>query len=187
MRKLMICSGGIALAAAVIVAAAAVTARAAADEPKKLAPADVPQKVMDAVKARLPGVQVTSVEKETEDGNVVYDLELKHEGRKYEMDVKEDGTIMEIEKEVKAKDVPAAVTKAVTAKYPKATVKEVMEVNLVKGKQETPDHYEVTLATADGKESEVTVSLDGKTVKEEAAEEKAKDAEKDKAKGTEKK
>jgi uncharacterized membrane protein YkoI len=136
---------------------------------------------MDSVKARLPGVQVTSVERETENGNVVYDLELKHEGRKYEMDVKEDGTIMEIEKEVKAKDVPAALSKAVAEKYAKATVKEVMEVNLVKGKQETPDHYEVTLTTAGGKESEVVVSLDGKSVKEEAAEDKAKEGEKDKA------
>ena len=170
-------SGVIALAVAIIML---VSVSRAADEPKKLAPSDVPPKVMDAVKARLPGVQVTSAEKETENGNVVYDLELKHEGRKYEMDVKDDGTIMEIEKEVRAKDVPAAVSKAVAEKYPQAKVKEVMEVNLVKGKQETPDHYEVTLTTADGKESEVVVSLDGKSVKEEAAEEKAKEAEKEK-------
>jgi hypothetical protein len=45
-----------------------------------------------------------------------------------------------------------------------------MEVNKVKGKKETPDHYEVTLETPDKKEMEVTVSLDGKTVKAEKEE-----------------
>jgi len=49
------------------------------------------------------------VEKENEHGAVVYDLELKQGGRKYEMDVKEDGTIMEIEKQVMSSDVPAAL------------------------------------------------------------------------------
>ena len=128
---------------------------------------------MAAVKARFPGAELTSVEKETEEGKVVYDIELKHQGRKYEMDIQENGTLLEIEKEVAAKDVPA-ITKAVLAKYPGATVKEVMEVNKVKGKEEKPDHYEVTLLTADKKEVEVVVSLDGKSVKKEG-EEKAKD------------
>jgi hypothetical protein len=61
--------------------------------------------------------------------------------------------------------VPEAVTRALKAKYPGATVKVVMEVNKVKDKKEPPDHYEVTLETADKMEVEVTVSLDGKTVK----------------------
>jgi uncharacterized membrane protein YkoI len=143
----------------------------AADEDKKISRDSVPKKVMDPVNHRFPGAEVTGVEKETENGNVVYDFELKHKGRKYEMDVKEDGTVMEIEKEVKGKEVPAAVTTAVQAKYPKAKIKEVMEVDTVNGNREKPDHYEVSLATADKKEKEVTVSLDGTDVKEEAADE----------------
>jgi uncharacterized membrane protein YkoI len=140
-----------------------------AEKPQKIAPDKLPEKVMAAIKARLPGAEITSAEKEMENGKVVFDIELKHKGRKYEMDIQEDGTIIEIEKEVAAKDVPA-VTKAVTAKYPNATIKEIMEVNKVKGKQETPIHYEVTITTADKKSKEVIVSLDGKTVKEEKAE-----------------
>jgi hypothetical protein len=182
MRITMVRSGVGVLATLVVLAT---VTRAADKEPnaksdKKPPAADVPQKVMDAVKGRFPGATLTSSEKETENGNVVYDLELKHEGRKYEMDVKEDGTIMEIEKEVASKDVPAAVAKAVADKYPKSTVKEVMEVNVVKGKDEKPDHYEATLTTADGKGLEVIVALDGSSVKEEAAEEKAKEAGKSK-------
>jgi uncharacterized membrane protein YkoI len=147
------------------------TAALAAD--KKLSRSELPQKVAEALDHRFPGADLTSAEKETEEGNVVYDLELKQKGRKYEMDVKEDGTILEVEKEIKAKDVPAAVTKAVRDKFPHATVKEVMEKDKVEGKEEKPTGYEVTIE-ADGKPKEVVVSLDGKSVKEEAAEEQPK-------------
>jgi hypothetical protein len=161
-----------------LVLLAAVAGRAADEKEKNKAekiPADkIPKAVMDTIKARLPGAEIISAEKETEDGKVVYDIELKHKGRKYEMDIHEDGTLIEIEKEVAAKDVPEAVTKALKAKYPDATVKEVMEVNKVKGKTETPDHYEVTLKVGD-KEREVLVSLDGKSVKTEAEAKKEKE------------
>jgi uncharacterized membrane protein YkoI len=137
---------------------------ARADE-EKISPDKLPAKVMAAVKERFPGAEFTSITKETMDKNVVYDIELKHKGRKYEMDIKEDGTVLEVEKEVDLKDVPAAVTKAIEAKYPKSTVKEVMEVNIVKGKEEKPDHYEVLIETADKKKMELEVALDGKSIK----------------------
>ena len=140
------------------------------DKAEKIPPDKLPKKIMDTVRARLPGAEVTSAEKEKEDGKVVYDLELKHEGRKYEMDILEDGTLVEIEKEIAAKDVPEKVTKAIKEKYPTAIVKEVMEVNKVTGKEEKPMHYEVTIETG-GKSKEVIVSLDGK-LKEEKKEEK---------------
>jgi uncharacterized membrane protein YkoI len=160
----IVCGLGVSAAVGLLVLATA----ARADE--KIAPDKLPEKVKAALNGRFPGAEVTSAEKENENGAVVYDLELKHNGRKYEMDVKEDGTILEIEKEVKAKDVPAAVIKAVEAKYPGATIKEIMEVNKVKGKEETPVNYEIEIVTADKKEKEVVVSLDGKGVKEEKAE-----------------
>jgi hypothetical protein len=129
----------------------------------------VPEKIMAALKARFPDIELKSVEKETEDGAVIFDVELKEKGRKYEADIKEDGTIFEIEKEVAAKDFPADCAAAVKAKYPKAKIEEIMEVNKVDGKKETPDHYEVVLN--DGKKSfETVVSLDGKSVKEEKPE-----------------
>jgi uncharacterized membrane protein YkoI len=139
----------------------------AEDKAEKISPDKLPKKVADAIKARFPKCEITSAEKEVEDGAVVYDIELKHNGRKYEMDIKEDGTVIEIEKEVFAKDVPEKITKAIEDKYPKAKVNEVMEVNKVKGKEETPIHYEVEIETADGKKLEVIVSLDGKSVKTE--------------------
>ena len=143
-----------------------------ADEKKaeKISEDKLPKKVMNTIKDRFPEAKIASAEKETEDGKVVYDIELTHKGRKYEMDIQEDGTLIEIEKQVDIKDLPKAVTKALETKYPNAKLEEIMEVNKVKGKKETPDHYEVVLVTADKKKLEVTVSLDGKTIKAEKAE-----------------
>src|SRR5262249_1379676 len=125
----------------------------------------VPKKVMAAVKARFPGAKITTAGKGTTDGKVVWDIELTLKGRKYEMDIQDDGTVLEVEKEVKGDEVPEGGTKALKAKYPKAKVKVIMEVNKVKDKKEVPDHYEVTLETEGKKEIEVIVSLDGKSVK----------------------
>ena len=133
---------------------------------KKIPMDKVPSGVMDSVNSRFPGAQVTSVEKETEEGNIVYDVEMQHEGRHCEMDIKDDGTVMEIEKQI---DPPASVTNAIKNKWPNATIKEVMEKDKVMGKQETRDSYEVTISTDSGKEKEVVVGMDG-SVKEEAPE-----------------
>jgi len=155
---------GVAAVAAVLVLAGA---RAADDKAEKMTLDKAPKAVRDAFNARFPGGEVTSLTKETEGGKVVYDIELKHKGRKYEMDVQEDGTILEVEKEKTLQEVPAALAKTVDGKFPKATIKVIMEVNLVKNKVETPDHYEVTVETADKKTAEVLITLDGKGVKEE--------------------
>jgi len=144
------------------------------DKAEKLSPDKLPKAVADAIKARFPDGKITSAEKETEDGKVVYDIELTSGGLKYEMDIHEDGTVEEIEKEIK--EVPAAVAKAVEGKYPKAKIVEVMERSKVKDKKETPVDYEVTIEQ-DGKKSELIVALDAKSVKTEA-EEKAEKKEK---------
>jgi hypothetical protein len=141
------------------------------DKEEKISPDKLPRAVAAAIKARFPDGKVTGAEKETEDGKVVYDIELTSGGLKYEMDMLADGTIVEIEKEVK--EVPAVVAKAIAGKYPKAKVVEVMERSKVKDRKETPADYEVTIE-AGGKKAEVIVSLDGTSVKTEAEEKKEK-------------
>jgi uncharacterized membrane protein YkoI len=158
--------GGLSLCALFGLAMPALIARAE-EKAEKITPDKLPQKVKDAMQARFPGLEYTSVEKETMDGKVVYDIELKWKGRKYEADIQEDGTLIEVEKEVDLKDTPKAVLAIVEEKYPKSKILDVMEVNKVTGKEEKPIHYEITLTTADGKKVEVIVSLDGKTIKEE--------------------
>jgi hypothetical protein len=160
MRRILGASVGGAVALLVLMTGV----RADDKKPEKVPLDKVPKAVKATIDARLPGAEVTSVEKELEDGKVVYDVELKHKGRKYEMDIHEDGTLIEIEKEMALKDVPATLAKTVETKFPKATIKEIMEVNKVKGKVETPDHYEVTVEKADKKTEEILITLDGKDI-----------------------
>jgi hypothetical protein len=138
---------------------------------EKLSPDKVPAKVMDAAKARFPSAEWRSITREEENNMTIYDFELTSDGKKYEMDIKDDGTILEIEKEIAETDLPDAVKKAVYAKYPKAQMKEVLEKSLIKDGNETPHEYEVVLTTEAGKEAEVTLSLDGKITEEGGGEE----------------
>src|SRR5262249_33933004 len=126
----------------------------------------IPKKVMDALKAKFPKAEIHKWTKEKEGDNVVYDIEFKQDGRKFEADIKEDGTILNFEKEIAAKDLPKAVIQAVEKKYPNAKLKEVMEITEVKDKKETPGGYEIVLETANKKEVEVTVAPDGKILED---------------------
>ena len=141
----------------------------AQDKQDKLDLDKIPKKVMDALKTRFPKAEIHKWTKENEGGNVVYDIEFKQEGRKFEADIKEDGTIVNWEKEIAAKDLPDAVKKAVDKKYPKATLKEIMEITEVKDKKEALHGYEVVLLTADRKRVEVTVAPDGKILEDSGA------------------
>ena len=122
----------------------------------------LPQKVKDSLKARFPGHMITQATKELENNEVIYDIEMTVGGKKHEMDCKEDGTIVDIQNEIEPKDLPSAALNAIKAKYPGSTIKEVGEILVVKDKKETRDHFEVMIETADKKEMELTVSLDGK-------------------------
>src|SRR5262249_19199599 len=95
----------------------AIVVRAAEE---KIKPEELPKSVSDTVRARFPDLKFTSITKETEaDGQVVYDIELKHKDRKFETDIKADGTMVEVEKEVLKKDWLRAMTETIEAKYPK--------------------------------------------------------------------
>lgn len=125
----------------------------------------LPQKVAGTLKARFPGAKITAATKAIENGEVIYDIEMTKNGRKHEMDLKEDGTIVNFENEIAVKDLPLAVTEAVKAKHPRCTIKEAMEVMVIKDKKDALDEYEVLIVTADKKEVELAVSPDGKTIK----------------------
>ena len=153
--RLMVCAALIALQAPVVWS-----------QDEKVEADKLPQKVKDTLKAKFSGAIITAATKTTENGVVIYDIEMTKDGKKHEMDCKEDGTIVNFENEIAAKDLPKAVADAVKAKYPKATIKVVMEVIGVKDKKEALEEYEVIIDTADKKDVELTVSPDGKKIEE---------------------
>jgi hypothetical protein len=125
---------------------------------------DAPKAVRDAIQGRFPGAKVVTTERETENGQVNFEVNLTYKDRKYELHIQEDGTISAIEKEIQLNDVPEAVIKAVKVAYPEATIQGAMEVSKVKDKKETPDHYLIAVKTGN-KQKEIAVSLAGKLVR----------------------
>src|SRR5215217_6702683 len=66
----------------------------------------IPKAVTDALKSKFPQAKVDKCHKEKEGGDVVYDVEFKQEGRHCEADIKENGTYINYEKAIPAKDLP---------------------------------------------------------------------------------
>jgi hypothetical protein len=126
----------------------------------------IPKAVMDSLLAKFPKARIDKCVKEKEGNDIVYDIEFKQEGRKCESDIKEDGTYINYEKAIEAKDLPKAVRDAVEKRYPQATLKEIMEETEVKGKDEKISAYEVILVPAGKKEVEVRLSPAGKILEE---------------------
>ena len=126
----------------------------------------IPKAVMDALKVKFPQAKIDKCHRAKEDNAVVYDIEFKEGERKCEADIKEDGTYINYEKAIAAKDLPKAVKDGVEKKYPKSTLKEIMEETEVKGKEEKLSAYEIVLDTAEKKEVEVRLSPDGKILED---------------------
>ena len=137
-----------------------------AQDQKKLDLDKIPKKVMDALKAKFPKAEIHKWTKEKEGNIVIYDIEFKQVDRKFEADIKEDGTIHNWEREVAAKDLPEAVKKAVEERYPKSALKEILAITEVKDGKDALEGYEIVLETADKKEVEVTVAPNGRILED---------------------
>jgi uncharacterized membrane protein YkoI len=151
---------------AALLAGLLLSAPASAQDKKDIPLDKIPKVVMDGLKVKFPQAAIDKCTKEKEGDIIVYDIEFKQNGKKFEADIKEDGTIHNWEKEIALGDLPAAVKKALNKKYPKVTIKQVMEMTEVKEKKENLTGYEITLDTTDKKDIEVTIAPDGKIMED---------------------
>src|SRR3954447_75360 len=71
---------------------------ARADE-EKITLKDVPRAVLDAVKEKFPGAELTGAEKETEDGKTTNEVALQENGKNVDVALTAEGKIVEIERE----------------------------------------------------------------------------------------
>lgn len=145
-------------AAAALMVGAFALAGVAGEE--KIALDKVPAKAMKAVKAKFPGAELTGAAKDEEDGKVTYEVMLTYKGAKHDVSVKDDGTITGIEKVIAVDDLPGAVTKAVTKKYPNAKIKTAEEITV-----DDKTNFEVAVASG-GKTFEMVISPKGKIVED---------------------
>jgi hypothetical protein len=128
----------------------------------------VPRAVMDSAKARFPGAEIKGASEETEDGKPpVYALEMKHHRRDVDVTFKPDGTVVQVETAVPAKELPKVVLRAVQHRYPGARFNGAELVKKGPEVKTKADYYEFYLMTADEKPALVQVDPNGKVLKPE--------------------
>ena len=80
---------------------------------------EVPPAIIDAAETTAPGVQFHRVSTEVENGRVVYEFEAYNSaGKHVEVDIREDGSIQEIEMEIAISQTPAHVRDALEETAP---------------------------------------------------------------------
>ena len=122
----------------------------------------LPPAIDKAFKAAYPNAAIKHVSKETEAGKQVYEVESVDGGRRRDLIYRPDGTVVSFEEELAEADVPAAVSQAIKARYPKATI--TFRERSVTG---ATVEYEIQLKGAGP--GSVTLTPDGKWVSPKAA------------------
>ena len=92
---------------------------AMADE-TKIDVKDLPKAVVKAAMKAFPEAKIVGAAKETEDGETIYEVEMKLDGKSIDLAIDDEGEIEEVEKEIEVEDLPRAVIKAVREEVPEA-------------------------------------------------------------------
>jgi hypothetical protein len=123
-----------------------------------------PGVVKAGVAKAYPGSKLVACKHEVEDGREQYDTRAKRrDGVVVELDVSTTGDVLETEEPIALADVPAAVTAAFAAKYPKAKASRADKDTLAAGDV----FYELAFPIAKHKEREAKFKDDGTFVEEE--------------------
>src|SRR5260221_10905909 len=93
----------------------------------------VPPAIDAAFKKAYPNATIKNVSKEKENGQEQYEVESMENGKTRDLIYLADGSVVEVEDEVAAADVPAPVTAAIKTRYPKATMTRVERLTITKG------------------------------------------------------
>jgi hypothetical protein len=126
----------------------------------------VPRVVINSAKAKFPGAEIKKASKETEDGEPVFALGMKHHRHDMDVTFKADGTVVLVETAVPAKELPQVVLRAVEGKYPGASIRGAESVTTGPEVKKQADHYEFYLVTADNKPRLVKVDPKGEVLED---------------------
>ncbi|MCX6566993.1 MAG: PepSY-like domain-containing protein [Candidatus Aminicenantes bacterium] len=140
----------------------ALTGMAAAQDNTKTEPVNIkilPPAVLQAFKASYPDAVIKGVDKETENGVTLYEVESVDGKINRDLLYTADGKAVEIEESIAPENLPAPVKQTLDKEYPGAKIlkAEILTKNGIKA-------YELSLQIK-GKTSSVTIDSEGKTVK----------------------
>lgn len=122
--------------------------------------ASVPAEVLAAATAARPNLQVTAVEHEQREGNDYYDVAGLLDGAEVELDItRVDGrwTVVEVQRDITAEQVPAPVAAALASAHPAFKANRIIESDQGDGIV----IYEFFGPGKDGQDSKVEVKSEG--------------------------
>lgn len=123
----------------------------------------LPGPIAAAFKKAYPTATIRGTAKEVEQGKTLYEVESVDHGKARDLMYNPDGTVVSIEEEINAVDLPAPVVAALKKHYPTATIAVAEKVT-----EGTTVQYELQIKGATAKS--VTFQPDGKLVPPEAPE-----------------
>jgi len=145
---------------------------------------DLPDAVRATLEKEAPGAEIEEMEKQEEEGKVVYDVDVKIEGKEFELKIAANGTVLKKEAEeeeekegeerdeedkdegvtVSLGDLPEAVQDTLKIAAPNGEIEEIE-----KEEEDGKVVYEVDVKI-DGKEFELKIAADGTLLKKKAEE-----------------
>jgi len=126
---------------------------------KQLKKSDLPPAVQAAADEQSKGATVLGYASETEDGKLLYEVQLKVNGRSRDVTMSPEGVVLEVEEEVALDKLPAEVREGLTKKAGAGKVTKVESLT----KQGKLVAYEAQVNT-NGKRSEVQVGPVGQAL-----------------------
>jgi hypothetical protein len=148
----------VALAASIALAQTAKPVAKSAPAAKAADPAaTLPAPILTAFRTSYPNATIKGAAKETEGGKTVWEVESIDNGLARDLIYSPDGTVVEFEEQIDPASLPAAVSAALTAKYPKATITKAEKLM-----KSTTVTYEMALKGA--AVTSVEITPDGKVV-----------------------
>jgi len=106
-----------------VLAAPPVWAGGNSQEPSKMREGELPPAVAKAVQENCPGAEIDKMDVEKEAGITLYDIEFK--AGRGEIEVAEDGTVMDIATIIPMNDLPKAAAEAIQKAAVGATIKQI--------------------------------------------------------------
>jgi hypothetical protein len=125
----------------------------------RISKADLPAPVQKTADAQAGGATVRSYSKDTEDGKLEYEVEMKVNGHSKDITIAPDGALLEIEEQVSIGSLSPEVRSGLSAKAAKGKISKVESLT----KHGKIVAYEAKVLTR-GKRSEIQVGPDGKSL-----------------------
>lgn len=60
---------------------------------------ELPKPVVEALQARFPKAELLKAERETKRGRICFEVKLRHDGKRYEVDVSPEGKVLDVDRD----------------------------------------------------------------------------------------